>query len=127
MLPAAGVDREPPAYLREISRFLCGTRFEDLPSTVVERAKRLTADLFAIVTAGNQSEELQALARFRLRGAPGGHSWVIGTPHRVPARDAGFLNGVASTWHDFDEGSTIAYSHPGSQTIPATFAAAQEL
>jgi 2-methylcitrate dehydratase PrpD len=58
---------------------------------------------------------------------PGGRSWVIGTAHRAPAREAGFLNGIASTWHDFDEGSTIAYSHPGSQTIPAAFAAAQEL
>ena len=127
MLPAAGADREPPAYLREISRFVCGTRFEDLPPTVVERAKRLTADLFGIVTAGNQSEELKALARSRLSSMQGGRSWVIGTASRAPAREAGFLNGVASTWHDFDEGSTIAYSHPGSQTIPAAFAAAQEL
>ena len=127
MLPAASADREPPAYLQETSRFLCGTRFEDLPPAVVERAKRLTADLFAIVTAGNQSAELQALARARLRSVQGGKSWVIGTPERAPAREAGFLNGIASTWHDFDEGSTIAWSHPGSQTIPAAFAAAQEL
>src|SRR5688572_2909746 len=126
-LPAAGADREPPAYLLDISRFLCGTRLEDLPPAVVERAKRLTADLFAIVTAGNQSEELQALARSRLMGVQGGRSWVIGTARHAPAREAGFLNGVASTWHDFDEGSTVAYSHPGSQTIPAAFAAAQEL
>src|SRR5262245_1978101 len=127
MLPAAGADREPPAWLQETARFLCGTRFEDLPPVVVERARRLTADLFAIVTAGNQSEELKALARSRLREVRGGKSWVIGTPGRAPAREAAFLNGIASTWHDFDEGSTIAYSHPGSQTIPAAFAAAQEL
>src|SRR4029453_7018261 len=127
MLPAAGSDRGPPAYLREISRFICNTRFEDLPAAVVDRAKRLTADLFSIVTAGKQSEEFAALPRSRLQGVQGGRSWVIGTARRAPAREAAFLNGVASTWHDFDEGSTIAYSHPGSQTIPAGFAAAQEL
>ena len=127
MLPSVGTDREPPAYLREIARFLCGTRFEDLPPAVVERAKRLTADLFGIVTAGNQSDELKALARSRLESVQGGPSWVIGTAWRAPAREAGFRNGIASTWHDFDEGSTIAYSHPGSQTIPAAFAAAQAL
>jgi 2-methylcitrate dehydratase PrpD len=127
VLPAAVSDREPPAYLREVAHFLCATRFEDLPAAVVERAKLLTADLFGIVTAGNQSEELKVLACSRLRSLQGGTSWIIGTPHRAPAREAGFLNGVASTWHDFDEGSTIAYSHPGSQTIPAAFAAAQEL
>jgi 2-methylcitrate dehydratase PrpD len=87
----------------------------------------LIADCFAIITAGNQSAELKALAASYLaEGAPG-DCWVIGTSHRAAPRDAGFLNGTASTWHDFDEGSTIAYSHPGSQTIPAAFAAAQAI
>jgi 2-methylcitrate dehydratase PrpD len=127
MLPVASSSREPPAYLTEIARFVCKTRFEDLPPAVVERCKRLIADLFGIVTAGNQSDELKALAANRLKSTPPGPSWVIGTKHRTSAQDAGFLNGVASTWHDFDEGSTIAYSHPGSQSIPAAFAAALAL
>src|SRR6266545_524874 len=127
MLPSASTNREPPEYLLEISRFICNTRFEDLSPAVVDRCKRLIADLFGIVTAGNQSDELKALAANYLKSSAAGLSWVIGTKHRAPARDAGFLNGIASTWHDFDEGSTIAYSHPGSQTIPAAFAAAQEL
>ena len=129
MLPSAAiVDKAtPPEYLVEIGRFICNTRFEDLPPAVVDRCKRLIADCFAIITAGNQSDELKALAASYLEDARPGHSWVIGTAHRAAARDAGFLNGIASTWHDFDEGSTIAYSHPGSQTIPAAVAAAQEL
>lgn len=128
MLPSAATDKNaPPEYLVEISRFICNTRYEDLPPAVVERCKRLIADLFGIVTAGNQSEELKALASNYLKDSQPGPSWVLGTKHRACARDAGFLNGIASTWHDFDEGSTIAYSHPGSQTIPAAFAAAQEL
>lgn len=129
MLPsAANLDKAiPPEYLVEISRFICNTRFEDLPPGVVDRCKRLIADCFAIITAGNQSDELKALATSYLKHARLGSSWVIGTGHRAAARDAGFLNGIASTWHDFDEGSTIAYSHPGSQTIPAAVAVAQEL
>jgi 2-methylcitrate dehydratase PrpD len=128
MLPSAGSYKDsPPEYLLEISRFICNTRFEDLPPPVVDRCKRLIADLFGIVTAGNQSGELKALASNYLERSAGGASWVIGTKNRASARDAGFLNGIASTWHDFDEGSTVAYSHPASQTIPAAFAAAQEL
>lgn len=129
MLPsAAGVDKAtPPQYLIEIARFICNTRFEDLPPGVVDRCKRLIADCFAIITAGNQSDELKALAVSYLKDARPGNSWVIGAGHRAASRDAGFLNGIASTWHDFDEGNTIAYSHPGSQTISAAIAAAQEL
>jgi 2-methylcitrate dehydratase PrpD len=128
MLPSAASSKDsPPEYLLEISRFICNTRFEDLPPLVVDRCKRLIADLLGIVTAGNQSDELKAFASNYLERSAAGASWVIGTKHRASARDAGFLNGIASTWHDFDEGSTIAYSHPASQTIPAAFAAAQEL
>lgn len=129
MLPsAAGFDKAtPPQYLIEIARFICNTRFEDLPPGVVDRCKRLIADCFAIITAGNQSDELKALAVSYLKDARPGNSWVIGAGHRAASRDAGFLNGIASTWHDFDEGNTIAYSHPGSQMIPAAIAAAQEL
>ena len=129
MLPSAANagSNTPPEYLVEIGRFICNTRFEDLPAAVVDRCKRLIADCFAIITAGNQSDELKAFAASCLADARPGNSWVIGTAHRTAARDAGFLNGIASTWHDFDEGSTIAYSHPGSQTVPAAVAAAQEL
>jgi len=129
MLPsAARYDKTTsPPYLVEIGRFICNTRFEDLPPPVVDRCKRLIADCFAIITAGNQSDELRNLASSYLKDAPPGHSWVIGTAHRAAPRNAAFLNGIASTWHDFDEGSTIAYSHPGSQTIPAAVAIAQEL
>ena len=61
MLPSAARHDKavPPPYLVEIGRFIRDTRFEDLPSAVVDRCKRLIADCFAIVTAGNQSEEHQ--------------------------------------------------------------------
>ena len=116
-----------PPYLLEICRFIQDTRFPDLPPEVVDRCKRLIADCFAVITAGNQSDELKHLASSYLKDAPRGTSWVIGTAHRAAAGGAAFLNGIASTWHDFDEGSTVAYSHPGSQAIPAAVAMAQEL
>src|SRR5688500_622202 len=103
MLPSASTAGKdtPPEYLVELCRFICRTRFEDLPPAVLERCKRLIADCFAIITAGNQSDELKALAKTCLADSRPGASWVIGTSHRAPARDAGFLNGIASTWHDF--------------------------
>ncbi len=129
MLPSASqIDKATsPRYSSELGRFIRDTRFEDLPPQVVDRCKRLMADCFAIITAGNQSDELKALAPGYLGDPRQGNSWVIGTRHCAAPHDAGFLNGIASTWHDFDEGSTIAYSHPGSQVIPAAIAVAQEL
>ena len=137
MLPAATESEKDsvPEYLQALVRFVCATRFEHLPEPVVDRCKRLIADCFAIITAGNQSAEMKALAASLLddastglsSGAPVSPCWIIGTARRAGPRDAGFLNGIASPWHDFDEGRTIAYSHPGSQTVPAAIAAAQAL
>ena len=66
MLPsAAPYDKTgSPAYLVEISRFICNTRFEDLPSPVVERCKRLIADCFAIITAALISGAIVERKRF---------------------------------------------------------------
>ena len=137
MLPAAtqSAQGSTPDYLQKLVRFVCTTHFEQLPAAVVERCKQLIADCFAIITAGNQSAEMRALAASLLgidsapagKRARAGPCWIIGTKHSGALRDAGYLNGIASTWHDFDEGSTVAYSHPGSQTVPAAFAAAQAL
>ena len=127
MLPSAESAQGSPEYLQKLVRFLCATQFDDLPAPVVERCKLLIADCVAIITAGNQSAEMKALAARLLDDGATGPCWVIGTTRRAGPRDAGYLNGIASTWHDFDEGSTIAYSHPGSQTVPAAFAAAQAL
>src|SRR5262249_58983856 len=90
--PDAGTNKaSPPPYLVEIGRFIRATRFEDLPPAVVDRCKRLIADCFAIVTAGNQSEELRTLAASYLKDARPGTSWVIGTPRPAAAPDAGLL------------------------------------
>lgn len=129
MLPSAAglATTEPPPWLDTICAFVRDIRYEALPPEVVLRAKRLVADCIAIVSAGNRSDEQRALAAAWLGDGRRGESWVLGTPLRAPARDAAWLNGIASTWHDYDEGSTIAYSHPGSQSIPAALALAQQL
>lgn len=128
MLPAAQADKfTPPPYLVEFAWFLCALRYQDLPLQVVDRCKRLIADCSAVICAGMQSAEMKAFSAAYLKDAPAGVSWVIGAGRKAAAREAGFLNGIAGTWHDFDEGSTVGYSHPGIQVIPAALAVAQEL
>lgn len=120
-------DVAPPKYLDRLSRFLCTTGYADLPADVIDRCRTLIADCFAIVTAGHGSPEMRALVEHHLRESRPGPCWVIGTGRRAGPRAAGYLNGVASTWHDFDDGNTTAAVHPGSQMVPAAFAAAQAL
>jgi 2-methylcitrate dehydratase PrpD len=55
---------------------------------------------------------MKALAASYLQQGRRGNSWIIGTRQRGAPRDAAYLNGTASTWHDFEEGNIIASSHP---------------
>jgi 2-methylcitrate dehydratase PrpD len=129
MIPTANRydNAEPPQYLVELARFACHTRYEDLPVAALARCKIVLADCVAVVAAGMQSREMQSLVASYASGTRSGSSALIGARRALAAVDAGFLNGIAATWHDFDEGNTAAHGHPGTYVVPAALAAAQEL
>ena len=129
MLPSAdGHDNTaPPPYLVELARFACETRYGDLPPAALARCKTVLADCIAVVAAGMQSREMQSLVTSYVRAKHSAQSALIGARCSVTAIDAGFLNGIAATWHDFDEGNTAAHGHPGTYVMPAALAVAQEL
>lgn len=120
-------DRTRPAYVDTLAAFACDTTLADLPHPVVDRVRHVIADNIAVSTAGMLSPQMQALAPIYLAGSAPGRAWVLGTGRKAPAREAGFLNGMAGTWHDFDEGHTAAKSHPSSQITPGALACAQEI
>jgi 2-methylcitrate dehydratase PrpD len=125
VVPQAG-DGARPAYVDELAAFACGTRLEDMPPAVVDRCRRVIADNIAVIAAGMQSAEMQRLADLFLDGCAQGEAWVPGARRRAPAREAGFLNGTAGTWHDYDEGNTAGKGHPGMQVTPGALAYAQQ-
>ena len=117
----------PPAYLVELARFACDTRYRDVPADALARCKTVLADYIAVAAAGMQSREMQALVAAYVSATPRGNSALIGAHRSAAAADAGLLNGTAATWHDFDEGNTAAHGHPGTYVMPAALAVAQEL
>lgn len=129
MLPSAahGNNATPAAHVDALARFVCETRAEDIPDAAIARCKLVIADCIAVVAAGMQSAEMRSLRTRYLASAGPGTSSVIGAGRTAAASDAGFLNGIAATWHDFDEGHTMAHGHPGTYVIPAALAKAQEL
>lgn len=129
MLPSADPSNNagPPAHVSALASFACDTRFTDIPEAALARCKLIIADSIAVIAAGMQSSEMRALVANYLAGAAPGPSSVIATGRTASAAAAGFLNGIAATWHDFDEGNSTAHGHPGTYVIPAALAKAQEL
>lgn len=80
------------------------------------------ADTLAAVAAGAREPEVAALTKkLHVRGS----STVIGSGLRAAPSTAAFLNGVAGTWLEMDEGNRFARGHPSVHVLPAALAYAE--
>ena len=110
--------------LHQLSEFLCRTSFDELPASVRERARQVSADTLAAIAGGSAEPEVRALTQDLIPVSSGGAS-VIGTGRHGEAGLAAFLNATAGTFLELDEGNQFARGHPGIHVVPAALAFAQ--
>ncbi|MSQ50134.1 MAG: MmgE/PrpD family protein [Betaproteobacteria bacterium] len=109
-------------YLDKLCNFAAGLRYDQLGAPTVTQAKVVIADTLAVIAAGSREPEVIALAR---KKHILGSSSVVGTGTRAAASTAAFLNGVAGTWLEMDEGNRYSRGHPSIHVLPAAFAYAE--
>ena len=103
-----------------LCHYMADTRFEDFPEAVRLHAKQVLLDTLGVVVAGSSGSEFRELAdRFEryTTAARGG----AGCPGRTGGFDpvnAAFINGVAGSSLEFEEGHSSAKGHPAIQIIP---------
>jgi 2-methylcitrate dehydratase PrpD len=113
--------REP--WLPRWAQFAVATRDTVLPDGVIQRAKLVILDSIGAIAGGMQEPELRALVATRPET---GTAVVIGSgTTSAPAR-AAFLNGVAGTTLELDEGNQFARGHPAIHIVPALLACADD-
>ena len=113
-------------WLRVWSGFAARARLDDIDAATRAHATLTLADTLGAIAAGQQEPEIAALAaRLAAQGGAGASSAVIGTPHRLPAAAAAFVNGVAGTALELDEGNRFARGHPCIHVLPAAIVAAE--
>lgn len=102
-----------------LANFWATAHYDDIPSTVVDKAKQLLLDHLGVAIAGAQSD----FARCALSGAtlssPSGSSVVLGRNERFPGPISAFLNGIAS--HVFELDDFGGCGHSGAVVFPALF------
>ena len=113
-------------YLDTLSRFACETQLTDIPVAVRERCGLIIADLLAVIAAGMQEPEMQALVASHGPRVAAGHASVVGSRIQCNPLDAALLNATAGVWLELDEGNFNTNGHPGVHVIPAALAHAQE-
>ena len=124
----AGTNDTTPGWLRDWSGFAAAARLEDIDAATLDRARLTLADTLGAIAAGQQEPEIAALAaRLASQGGSGAASAAIATRHRLPGLSAAFLNGVAGTALELDEGNRFARGHPCIHVLPAAIVAAERV
>ena len=119
-------DVSETGWLETWSAFAAACRLEDIDAATRARARTTLADTLGAIAAGQQEPEIAALAaRLEAAGGSGPMTAVIATPRLLPASAAVFVNGVAGTALELDEGNRFARGHPSIHVLPAAVAAAE--
>jgi 2-methylcitrate dehydratase PrpD len=112
---------------RQLATFVAGLRYEDLPSDVTERAKRLILDITGIIVrARNGAESTPSLmAAVEKLGLANGKCSVMGDAKSYAPTAAALINGTLAHSLDFDDTHAEGSLHSSAPIVPAALAAAE--
>jgi 2-methylcitrate dehydratase PrpD len=129
-LPAEDFPKAP-GLTKYVSEFVVNTRYEHIPSDVLELGRKSILDGFGLALAGSGSV-MGPLVREYVEGLgfAGAKGTIIGASVKAPARFAAFANGVSIHADDFDDTQLSAakdrvyglLTHPSVSVLPASFA-----
>src|SRR6476661_6752251 len=112
---------------QQIADLAATTTFATLPRQVREHAKLHILDVIGTALAATHFDFAhRALTGLTSLGEAGTHR-VIGTPTRLPLRDAVLMNGILAHGLDYDDTHPGAIVHPSSSAFPCALGVAEKL
>src|ERR1700693_5462278 len=133
--PGQGEFPKTPGLTKYVGNFVLETRYENIPSDVIELGKKSILDGFGLALAGSRAESGPISRKFVERsGGCNGVATVIGTAQKTSARFAALVNGISIHADDFDDTQLAAAKdrvygllmHPTVPVLPAIFALAEQ-
>ena len=131
MSAAASVDvrAQVAAEVVRLGEWITGTRLEDIPAPILERAVRVLADVMGAIIGARDEPEVAAFHQRVLAAAGVQESTVWRGPARTATRtdrrNAAAANGLAADWLELDEGYRVTPCHAGLYVVPALLAEAE--
>jgi 2-methylcitrate dehydratase PrpD len=116
VLPASQmISQATPPWLRRFSRLARSLRYEALPDEVIARTRLVLLDCIGVIIGGRSEPEVAGTAKRLSRPAGAGRK---GLPPFMSA----FMDGMAGTTLEIDEGNQFARGHPAIHVVPAILA-----
>jgi 2-methylcitrate dehydratase PrpD len=120
----SGTARDATAVLAE---YVAGTRTENLPADVLQRAAVCAVDALGSGVAGSRTDLGAAVSRYAIARGKSGAATVIGGEHALVAESATLANSTMCHVLELDDGHRPSDNHLGCVVVPAALALAEEL
>jgi 2-methylcitrate dehydratase len=111
--------------VEDIARWLGELRYEELPATVVERAKRVTLDTLGCALGALDAEPVRQARRVVALQGGNRQATVIGIGGKVSCDQATFLNGMALRYLDYNDYIALGRPHHASINVAPALAVAE--
>ncbi len=111
----------------DLVEFVAHTHYDNLPVSVIDRAKLVLLDTVAAILGGSQTFEIENLTYLASQWSTAKSSTIFGYTKLADPHWASLVNATAGTSTELDEGNAYAKGHPAIHTIPAALALAEEL
>jgi len=110
---------------RELSAYISGTSYSDIPQDVMEMGKRCFLDWLGVTLAGSKSELGPVVNDYLDICGKDGPATLMGSNQTCDLVNAAFANGIFSHALDFDDYHMSTVLHTTPPTLPAVLAAAE--
>ncbi|MFQ5953763.1 MAG: MmgE/PrpD family protein [Kiloniellales bacterium] len=110
---------------RELSAYVAGLSYDDLPDAVRERAKVLLLDMVGIALRARYDADSTPAMMAAAESLGRGGAAVIGDPVGYAPAAAALINGALAHSLDFDDTHAESSLHPSAPMVPAALAAAE--
>ena len=114
------------APTRKMAAFLAELKFEQIPSDVIEQAKKCLLDFLGVALCGaNEPGAIKMFEFFKKFGGTA-EAMVIRQNHRTSVPWAALVNGTMTHGLELDDGHIEGHVHPGVTAIPAILAVGEK-
>jgi 2-methylcitrate dehydratase PrpD len=90
-------------FTKGLAEFICGTEYKDLPSGLVEAAKRAVLDYLAVTMSGSQEPSGRIMSEMVRENRSPEESTVIGGRFKASYTLAALANGTSAHTQDYDD------------------------
>ena len=118
---------EDMTIAQEIADYVIRTRYADLPTSVLKKAKECILDSIGVAFYGSKFEASQiAFAVICGSDKSSGGTSILGRREKALPSLAAFVNGVMTHVADFDDGMVMFRGHPSAVLMPSALAASED-